>query len=636
MSKWWQFGRQTKEERVNAILGDLLAKSLEGSAETLDVYRQLAEITTTDERTSFLLGFSKRIEDHDGFAWEILTAFILGDTEHKIISTAAMNLAVLQPCPDGEELAGVRTVFKLVERVGFDSPRSASMLSGLLLLGDVQLFPFLNQAWQELTPECRHIVASSWSGLTARATVLMLLDWLEREENESVYGALAGTLGRMALGAHDGKIVDIQRSFPAYAGEPINVLGVQDVRTFGRGIKDRLDALANKETGDRVMPMVLQAWLGDEDAEDLIQDKASPSARARAFVEGRVKPDLAGERFVDSRPYWLQDDPLTAHAQLFMLQKMSEAADSSEEYNPRVPWFSALRECVVLNLDRSSVEAWCSYAFLVGLHKQLLDEEDYPLDPDAAGIVSVITKMITGEQGVVAGTTPWFMQQVFIKMHETLNLDISEPSEEIAILGYSQKSFLLGQMAASQLTTEQKNLLLKALPKRRPHERIVYPVAHRTVTAQTTGELAISPFLRYCQIKYSGHPQELRFFASYFQEAEELANLSITSEVADWIADASEYVERVLAQSPAVRQQLLDEHRGEYGALLDMFRSIGEAFDGDADDPVEVTRFYWNHILKREEFGEDAGPCRFDQIVVGVDFIAWWHMLQGAGSPDFP
>jgi len=68
--------------------------------------------------------------------------------------------------------------------------------------------------------------------------------------------------------------------------------------------------------------------------------------------------------------------------------------------------------------------------------------------------------------------------------------------------------------------------------------------------------------------------------------------------------------------------------------LQSMFHRIHEAFDGDTDDPVEVTRFYWNHILKREELGEDAGPCRFDQIVVGVDFIAWWHLLRGADAAE--
>jgi len=582
-----------------------------------------------------LLEISKQIEEKEGFGWEILIAFALGDTEHRIVSTAAMNLAVLQPCPDGEALAGVRTVCQLVERLGYDSPKSASMLSGLLLLGDVQLFPFLNIAWQELTPECRHIVASSWSGLTARATSLMLLDWLEREKNEGVYGALAGTLGRMALGAHDGKIVDIERSFPAYADEPIKILGVQDVRTFGRGIKDRLEALANKETGERVMPIVLQAWLGDEDPAELIKDKSSPAARAEAFVLGQSKPDFTGERFVDSRPYWLQEDPLTAAAQMFMLQKMSQAKEASSEYSTKVPWFSVLRECVVLQVDRTAVERWCAYAFLAGLHKVLLDGEQVEMDTNAAGMVSAITKLIAEEHDVVETCTPGVVELVFAKLHDGLGLDPSKESQEIGILSYSQKAFYLGQMVAGQLDEDQKLRLVGALPKRRPHERLVYPIAHRTTTAPTTAELAISPFLRYCQIKYSGYPQELRFFASYFQEAEELASLSLTSEVTDWIADASEYVERVLARSPAVRQKLLDEHRGEYGALESMFHRIHEAFDGDTDDPVEVTRFYWNHILKREEFGEDSGgPCRFDQIVVGVDFIAWWHMLQGAGADE--
>ena len=634
MSSWWSFGKGKDEVGVEALLPRLLEMSLKNDPETSTVYTQLAQLADVDRRLAILLSLSQNVEANRGFAWQVLTPFIICDEEHKIVSTAAMNLAVLMPTMGEHKLTGPRHVMKYVDIAGYDNPRSASIVSGLLLLGDVFIFPLLHSVWAKFTPECRHIVASSWSGLTARATVLMLLDYLEREENEAVYGALAGTLGRMALGAHEGKIVDIERSLPAYEGEPIKVLGVQDVRTFGHGIKGRLEALANKETGERVMPIVLQAWLGDEEPADLIKDKSSPAARAEAFVLGQSKPDFTGERFVDSRPYWLQEDPLTAAAQMFMLQKMSQAKETSSEYTTKVPWFSVLRECVVLQVDRTAVERWCAYAFLAGLHKVLLDGERAEMDPNAAGMVSAITELIAGENDVVETCTPGAIELVFARVHDGLGLDPSKENQEIGILSYSQKAFHLGRMVAGQLSEDQKFRLVGALPKRRPHERLVYPIAHRTVTAPTTAELAISPFLRYCQIKYAGYPQELRFFASYFQEAEDLASLSLTNEVADWIADASEYVERVLARSPAVRQQVLDEHRGEYGALQSMFHRIHEAFDGDTDDPVEVTRFYWNHILKREEFEEDAGPCRFDQIVVGVDFIAWWHMLRGAGAEE--
>jgi hypothetical protein len=629
MSKWWPFGQKKQEEQADAILSELFSKAVADSPETIPTYRRLENVTTVAERMTILLGISQQIENNKGVGWEILMPFVLGDTEHKIISTAAMNLAVLQPCPDGEALSGVNTICHFVDKVGYDSPRSASMLSGLLLLGDVQVFVFLHTAWEKLTPECRHIVASSWSGFSPRATVLMILDWLEKEENEAVYGALAGTLGRMALGAHEGKIVDIQRSFPAYAGEPLIILGVQDVRTFGRGIKSRLEALANKETGDRVMPIVLQAWLGDDDPEELIQDNSSPSARAAAFVEGKSKPDFTGERFVDSRPYWLQDDPLTSAAQMFMLQSMSKANETSSDYSTKVPWFSALRECVVLHVDRSSVELWCAYSLLAGLHKALMDGEDPPVNPDAAGIVTGISKMVTGELGVVASCTPWFLEKVFLKIHKELGVDTSKDGVEIAILSYSQRAFLLGQMLSITLASEEKDALMDELPRRRPSERLIFPIAHRTVNAATTAELAISPFLRFCQIKYASHPMELDFFACYFQEAEMLAGLSLDSDVSAWIEDASAYVESALKKKPTLKQRLLGEHQGEYGSLLKIFRMIDEAFEGETDDPVAVTMFYWNQILKREGFGEVAGPTRFDEIVVGVDFIAWWHLLHG-------
>ena len=133
MSSWWPFGQKKQDEHVDRLLRELFSRAAAGSPETLATYRKLTDITTVDERTSMLLEISKQIEEKEGFGWEILMAFALGDTEHKIISTAAMNLAVLQPCPDGEPLAGVRTVCHLVEKLGCDSPKSASMLSGLLL-----------------------------------------------------------------------------------------------------------------------------------------------------------------------------------------------------------------------------------------------------------------------------------------------------------------------------------------------------------------------------------------------------------------------------------------------------------------------------------------------------------------------
>jgi len=622
----WPFGNQ-KSMEFKDLLVDYMQASKNGDAWTSQRYNQIVGSQPVDIRIELVASISQVAEENQGTDWQILIPPIAFDIEHRVVSTAALDLAVLMPLDEGDELTGPMFLFKMAEEIGLNHPRSVAILSGLLLLGDVRVLPILQIAWNELNSEHRNMLAGSWSGLTARATILMILNWLETEKDENVYGALAGTLARMAKEANEGKILDIIRTFPAYEGTPIQCIGVQDVKTFGMGIKPRLEALANSETGDRIMPLVIQAWIGDEHPEELIKDKSSPTARAQRFTEGLIEPDLAGSRMVDSNPYWMRDDPITGAAILSMMQRKVEA----NEQESQVPWFSVLRECVAIGVDRGSLEAWCSYTFLAAAYHTILQNNSTHTEPDAESFVESILAFLCQENDLSVSFRYPKIKILFDTIHEDLDIGASEKNPETAIISYTKVAFKLGEDVASKLSGDQKKSIINALNNYLPHEKLIYPIAHRTISAQTTGELAISPTVRYCKINYVAYPEELNVFASYFQEAEEAANLSFQkSSVQDWVQDASLYFSELSKLNPETPLKLLQERGGpsRIESTINLFKSINQQLGDNANNPLAIAKYYWEKVLRRDSFGVGSGPQSFDQVTTSVDLIGWWALLK--------
>jgi hypothetical protein len=96
-----------------------------------------------------------------------------------------------------------------------------------------------------------------------RAQVLLLLDLLERETDERVYGSLAVGLGDCAEQATKFGILDIERVLPAWkaSNEPILIRRHLTRLEFYSEFQRRLDHLVDTEPGDpKVMPLVRLLW----------------------------------------------------------------------------------------------------------------------------------------------------------------------------------------------------------------------------------------------------------------------------------------------------------------------------------------------------------------------------------------
>jgi hypothetical protein len=221
---------------------------------------------------------------------------------------------------------------------------------------------------------------------------------------------------------------------------------------------------------------------------------------------------------------------------------MMQRKVKANEQKSQVPWFSVLRECVAIGLDRGSLEAWCSYAFLAAAYDIILQNNSTQTEPDAESFVESVFAFLCEENDVSDSFRYPKIKTLFDTIHKDLDIVASEKNPETAIISYTNVAFKLGQDVASKLAGDQKKSIINALDKYFPHEKLIYPIVHRTTNAQTTGELAISPTVRYCKINYAAYPEELNVFASYFQEAEEAANLSFQkSSIQEWIQDACLY-----------------------------------------------------------------------------------------------
>ena len=178
---------------------------------------------------------------------------------------------------------------------------------------------------------------------------------------------------------------------------------------------------------------------------------------------------------------------------------------------------------------------------------------------------------------------------------------------------------------------DQKKSIINALDKYFPHEKLIYPIAYRTISAETTGELAVSPTVRYCKINYSDYPEELNVFASYFQEAEEAANLSFQkSSVHDWVQDSFLYFSELLKLNPEIPLKLEQERGGpsRIEPTINLFKSINQQLGDNANNPLAISKYYWEKVLRRDSFGKGRGPQSFDQVTTSVDLIGWWALLK--------
>jgi len=101
----WPFGNQ-KSMKFKDLLVDYMRASKNGDAWTSQMYDRIVGSQPVDIRIALVASISEVVEENQGTDWQMLIPPIAFDIEHRVVSTAALDLAVLMPLDEGDELTG--------------------------------------------------------------------------------------------------------------------------------------------------------------------------------------------------------------------------------------------------------------------------------------------------------------------------------------------------------------------------------------------------------------------------------------------------------------------------------------------------------------------------------------------------
>jgi hypothetical protein len=238
------------------------------SGETLaaiaPLYRVFRERTTTDFRAAAEQSVVEAVLQGVTSA-DALVPFIVLDDDVTVISSASLDLAVLQQ-PDqtiGPFTGPLTLLGRASPESGLAEHTRAGILTGLVLLGDRRLLPWLEGCWRWLGPQGRETMTRATSGYASAGLIDFFLGWLEQTDDEGDFGGVLGTMCRMPQIVRDGVVKDIERAFPVTASDdPLRVLQTWTFPEYYEVIRPRLKRIAQRESEPKYTEYVKQYWCG--------------------------------------------------------------------------------------------------------------------------------------------------------------------------------------------------------------------------------------------------------------------------------------------------------------------------------------------------------------------------------------
>jgi hypothetical protein len=228
------------------------------------LYEHAVGRISTEDRLELLRAATDLVERRQ-LSLNALLPFIITDPEHVVVSSAALNFAVLMPLQGGDPLTGPKYLLDGLASTG-DSTVQVGVLSALLLLGDRRVVKLLDHCWDGLDYGSKEALTHARSGNLFAAVVEFYLDWLDSLDDQTdgrEFGAVTAALTRLPSSTAQGIVVDVKRTFPANSvgDQPeIEVLSEWTVAEFGRRIEPRLRAVHAREREPRITPHVFRAW----------------------------------------------------------------------------------------------------------------------------------------------------------------------------------------------------------------------------------------------------------------------------------------------------------------------------------------------------------------------------------------
>ncbi len=217
-----------------------------------------------ETRMQMVLDLSQLAEERK-ISGNPLFPFLFRDPAPAIVSTAALNLAILWPDVGDDPLAAIRYLTQQARHCAGrgEDDRAAAIVGGLLLLGDRRVIEDLKGCWRWLSIDGRVALLSRLnSGFVHAPVVEWLIEWLEDCEGGE-FGTVAAALTRLSPVANLRGVVEVQRALPIWSaadGQPLREIAKWSFGQFGERIRSRLELIAENESEPRVMHNVLEEW----------------------------------------------------------------------------------------------------------------------------------------------------------------------------------------------------------------------------------------------------------------------------------------------------------------------------------------------------------------------------------------
>jgi hypothetical protein len=229
------------------------------------MYATMLAHLTREERLALLVELAVSLPIGEESA-RALTPFITRESDVGVISSAAIDVAMLMPPSEDKPLAGPAYLAELAMHAEIGEAARVGLVQALLLLGDRRVQPFIERVWQLLTPEQRTSVTHARSGLAYASMIEFYMAQLD-EEDEVLFGALAAALAQLPLQTLDGmkpdRVSDVERRFPSSMRDtqsPLMLKQEWSVAEYGGVIADKLRALAARESEPKILPLVMYIW----------------------------------------------------------------------------------------------------------------------------------------------------------------------------------------------------------------------------------------------------------------------------------------------------------------------------------------------------------------------------------------
>jgi hypothetical protein len=278
------------------------------------LYGIVARRASRDQRQQLKDYVTEALSDGVG-SCNALMPLIFAEPDVWLISSAALDLAVLLPLQDDDPLTGPRYLRYLAEELSPDQDARTGILAGLLALGDMRTLPILDGCWELLDEEHRHLLANARQQSIYASAIEFVLNWLDaclESGDDDLFGTVAAFLA--SAGLYGDQVVDFERKYPLWAPDERPVIRVTQqwsIGEYGQIIAPRLRDLLQREPEPKVMPHVMQYWgvdvetplpamtVADPDAGSRHENSRDRQARRRkqAITKSRTVNDVVDEIF---------------------------------------------------------------------------------------------------------------------------------------------------------------------------------------------------------------------------------------------------------------------------------------------------------------------------------------------------